>query len=72
MIFFSGDYKAITQSVLKQHKLRMHEGTIPDKVLPRHVCDMCGKSFVSLKFNPSSLKQFEVLLRIKYFFLFRK
>ena len=46
MIFFPGDYKAITQSVLKQHKLRMHEGTIPDKVLPRHVCDMCGKSFV--------------------------
>ena len=40
-IVFLGDYKAITQSVLKQHKLRMHEGTIPDKVLPRHVCDIC-------------------------------
>ena len=45
VIFFSGEYKAITPSVLKQHKLRMHEGTIPDKVLPRHVCDICGKSF---------------------------
>ena len=39
------DYKAITQSVVNQHKMRMHPGSIPNKVLPKHVCDICGKSF---------------------------
>jgi len=39
------DYKAITQSVVNQHKMRMHEGSMPDKVLPKHVCEICGKSF---------------------------
>ena len=39
------DYKAITQSVVNQHKLRMHEGSMPDKILPKHVCEICGKSF---------------------------
>ena len=39
------DYRAITQSVVNQHKMRMHEGSIPDKILPKHVCDICGKSF---------------------------
>lgn len=39
------DYKAITQGIVNQHKMRMHEGSIPDRVLLRHVCDICGKSF---------------------------
>ena len=38
-------YRAITQSIVNQHKLRMHEGSMPDKVLPKHVCEICGKSF---------------------------
>ena len=38
-------YRAITQSIVNQHKLRMHEGSMPDKVVPNYVCDVCGKSF---------------------------
>ena len=38
------DYRSITSSTLKQHQQRMHEGLM-DKPLPRHVCDICGKSF---------------------------
>jgi hypothetical protein len=44
------EYKAITQSIVNQHKMRMHEGSIPNKVLPKHVCDTCGKSFKVLFF----------------------
>ncbi len=39
------DYRAITKSIVNQHKLRMHEGSIPDRVQPKHVCEVCGKSF---------------------------
>ena len=44
-------YKAITPSIVTQHALRMHEEfrKTTDKVLPKHVCDICGKSF---KVNP--------------------
>lgn len=38
-------YRAITQSIVNQHKLRMHEGSMPDKVIPNFVCEICGKSF---------------------------
>lgn len=39
------EYRAITQSIVNQHKMRMHEGSMPHKVLPKHVCEICGKSF---------------------------
>lgn len=40
-------YKAISQSIITAHALRMHEEfrKKSDKVLPKHVCDICGKSF---------------------------
>ena len=41
------DYRAISQAMVTQHALRMHEEfrKLSDKVLPTHVCDICGKSF---------------------------
>ena len=44
------DYKAITQGTVKQHMMRMHAESMPDKVLPKHVCDICGKSFKVSKY----------------------
>lgn len=39
------DYRSVTQSAVNQHKMRMHEGSMPHMVLPSHVCEICGKSF---------------------------